>query len=152
MSVGTVWTVGGLAPFSSAIPDGRGGFLESGTNAPLYTTPFTSGRKNPEDDIEKHESRLAEALDMDRTSRVLEFRDRSVSPKRPLPNAKSKSVDAEGKTVWKGTEWVPGSPNRSKYSTSWKPSTACYADLSLLYTTSNVHLFSVNLNRARGRC
>ncbi|KAI9049684.1 hypothetical protein LZ554_005840 [Drepanopeziza brunnea f. sp. 'monogermtubi'] len=80
VSVGTIWRVGGLAPISG-VSNGRGGLLGSGTNAPLYTTSFTAKPKAQEDK-ERHESRLAEALELDRVGRILEFRDPSTSPLR----------------------------------------------------------------------
>jgi meiosis-specific APC/C activator protein AMA1 len=62
--------------------------------------------------MEKHESRLATALDLDRVSRVLEFRDFSTSPPKPL-TPKEKQTELESKTVWTGTEWVMGNVDHS---------------------------------------
>lgn len=115
MSVGTVWRVGGLAPVSG-VSDGRGGLIGSGTNAPLYTTSF-SARPRTQEDTELHESRLAEALDLDRTARVLEFRDPETSPTRintPV-DARGRSSRPIPRTIWKGTEWLMGGPDRSMY-------------------------------------
>ena len=107
VSVGTVWTVGGLAPVNAGVPNGRGGLLGTGTNAPLYTTSFSTARPKTEEELEKHEGRLAEALQLDRVTRVLEFRDPSRSPQKPTQIIKE-NVLKETKTIWKGTEWIIG--------------------------------------------
>lgn len=106
--------MGGLAPFSTGVPNGRGGFMGSGTNAPLYTTPFSVARQKTQEDMENHESRLAEALEIDRSTRVLEFRDPSMSPPQPVTSDRKKKSETEHKTVWNGTEWVMSSLDRSK--------------------------------------
>lgn len=111
--MGTVWTVGGLAPFSTGIPNGRGGLLGSGTNAPLYTTQFTNARPKAQEDIENHESRLAEALEIDRSTRVFEFRNHSMSPPKIVELDQSNSFEVDRKTVWNGTEWVLSTPDQS---------------------------------------
>jgi len=110
-----VWTVGGLAPFSTGVPNGRGGLLGSGTNAPLYTTPFSNARPKALEEMKKHEGRLAEALGIDRSARVLEFRDPSISPPRPVENDKNKIAELERKTIWNGTEWVLVASDQSMY-------------------------------------
>lgn len=113
ISVGTVWTVGGLAPITTGISDGRGGLLGSGTNAPLYTTSFSASRPKAQEDLEKHEDRLAQALDIDRIQRVFEFRDPQLSPTKFSLDAKSRRQNFDTKTTWNGIEWVLGSPEQS---------------------------------------
>ncbi|KAG4430502.1 hypothetical protein IFR05_014007 [Cadophora sp. M221] len=110
VSVGTIWRVGGLAPVSG-VPNGRGGLVGSGTNAPLYTTSFTAKPKAQEDK-ERHESRLAEALDLDRVGRVFEFRDPSTSPLKLSAEESQTPSGKDLKTSWLGTEWVLGGPDR----------------------------------------
>ena len=112
MSVGTVWRVGGLAPISG-VPDGRGRLVGSGTNAPLYTTSFSIARPKAQDDKDKHESRLAEALELDRVGRVLEFREQSSLLLEPITTGKNKGSEIETKTAWRGTEWIMGGPDQS---------------------------------------
>ncbi|KAG0646287.1 putative WD repeat-containing [Hyphodiscus hymeniophilus] len=107
VSVGTVWTVGGLAPMNVGVPDGRGRLLGTGTNAPLYTTSFSAARPKAEKEMEKHEGRLAEALQLDRVTRVLEFRDHSISLQQANKAVNETDVE-EKKTFWKGTEWIMG--------------------------------------------
>lgn len=110
MSVGTVWAVGGLAPVIAGVPDGRGRILGSGTNARLYASSFANPKpiSKIDQEIEQLEERLAQALDLDRISRVFEFRDRSSSPgKLQTPN-RSDDLEANARTFWNGTEWVSG--------------------------------------------
>ena len=115
ISLGSVWTVGGLAPISIGVTNGRGGLTGSGTNAPLYTTSFSSAIPRAEEDREKHEGRLAKALDLDRTSRIHDFIDPSISPRGSSPKGTSprggyrgqkRTAAGEIKTEWKGSEWV----------------------------------------------
>jgi len=89
--------------------------MGSGTNAPLYTTPFSIARHKMREDMENHESRLAEALELDRSTRVLEFRDPSISPPRSVANDKKKNSEIEQKTIWNGTEWVMGHSDQSAH-------------------------------------
>ncbi|KAM3087434.1 hypothetical protein ACMFMG_001524 [Clarireedia jacksonii] len=110
VSVGTVWAVGGIAPASAGISNGRGGLMGSGTNAPLYTTSFSASRPKAQDDSEKHEDRLAQALDIDRVQRVFEFRHPAVSPPKSPTNGKGKKHTLHEKTQWNGTEWILGGP------------------------------------------
>ena len=112
MSLGSAWTVGGLAPLSIGVLNGRGGLIGSGTNAPLYTTSFSSTAPNAEEDRDKHEGRLAKALDIDRVQRVLDFFD-SMPPER-IFIGKHKYAENSSKTVWSGTEWVREGRHASK--------------------------------------
>jgi hypothetical protein len=88
--------------------------LVSGTNSPLYTTSFSTARPNANEDLEKHEGRLAEALELDRVARVLEFRDPPAAPLKPIPLTGCRGRDPELKTVWRGTEWILGGPDHSR--------------------------------------
>lgn len=115
--MGTVWTVGGVAPPSSGVPDGRGGLLGSGTNAPLYTASFTAIKPNSREEVETHEARLATALNLDRVSRIIEFRGTSAVP-RPFLAARHQDIEPEFRTAWRGTEWVMGGRDRSKSKSS----------------------------------
>ncbi|KAF7905322.1 uncharacterized protein EAF01_005843 [Botrytis porri] len=112
ITTGTVWAVGGVAPVSAGISDGRGGMLGSGTNAPLYTTSFSASRPKAQEDFEKHEDRLAQALDIDRTQRVFEFRDPLTTPPTTPLDSRSKRHIFDTKTTWNGTEWVLGGPEQ----------------------------------------
>jgi meiosis-specific APC/C activator protein AMA1 len=112
VSVGTIWRVGGLAPPSLGVSNGRGGLMGSGTNAPLYTTSFSAARPRAQEESENHENRLAHALELDRVSRVLEFRDFSTSLKKHL-TLKERQIELDSKTTWTGTEWVMGATDHS---------------------------------------
>lgn len=88
--------------------------MVSGTNAPLYTTSFSAARPKAKEELEKHEDRLAEALELDRVTRVLEFRDPSTTLLKQVPSTSLKGAEPEAKTAWKGTEWVLGGTEHSK--------------------------------------
>jgi hypothetical protein len=104
ISHGSVWTVGGLAPFSFGVSNGRGGLTGSGTNAPLYTTTFSSSIPKAEEDREKHEGRLAKALELDRTQRIHHFVDPNILPR--SISMRKKHTGFETKTVWNGSQWA----------------------------------------------
>jgi hypothetical protein len=108
ISIGTVWTVGGVAPANSIGASDGPRRLASVGNAPLYTTSFSVSRPKPEEEREKHEGRLAQALDLDRVARILEFRDSSTSPLRQDARGHDKANKSDSKTIWNGTEWVIG--------------------------------------------
>ena len=126
-SVGAVWNVGGAATIPSpgpiaAVPNGRGGLLGSGTNAPMYSSRFLESN-TPDRDLEKHEGRLALALDFDQASRVFEFSSPSSSD--PSANTSSRSASggssrgrcerdtADPRVIWRDNEWSKdGSPTR----------------------------------------
>lgn len=112
VSTGAVWNVGGSAstgptgPISS-VPNGRGGFVGSGTNAPMHTSRFFE-RDSPELDRGRLERRLAAALDIDQTLKVLNH---SRSPERGRSRIRngigsnSRSCPP-GRTVWENGQWV----------------------------------------------
>ncbi|KAL8928843.1 MAG: hypothetical protein Q9208_001621 [Pyrenodesmia sp. 3 TL-2023] len=74
--LGAVWNIGGGVPHANgpirAISDGRGGLVGSGTNAPLYTASFLV-KDDSEEDKDTFSDRLAAALDIDTTRKVLDF-------------------------------------------------------------------------------
>jgi meiosis-specific APC/C activator protein AMA1 len=104
VSLGSAWTVGGLAPLSIGVPNGRGGLIGSGTNAPLYTTSFSSAAPKADEDRDKHEGRLAKALELDRVQRVFDFSNSMTLG--PAFTGKHKYAEVSSKTIWSGTEWV----------------------------------------------
>ncbi|KAI7924005.1 WD domain-containing protein [Pyricularia oryzae] len=112
VSQGSVWTVSGTAPdfptgaASLAIDDGRGHLAQSGTTARLFTTTFSTIRPKPEDELEKHEGRLAAALDIDRALRVLDFEslNRPTVSRRHTAAVKGRSL--QNKTYWNGSQWI----------------------------------------------
>ena len=105
-SAGAVWNVGGtmLGPVMG-VPNGRGGLLGSGTNAPMYISTFFE-RETQHQSLERFEGRIAAALDIDRTSRTLEI-------SQPLDRGRSKTVSADGRermqsptTTWRDGQWT----------------------------------------------
>ncbi|KAI0545475.1 WD40-repeat-containing domain protein [Xylaria curta] len=103
VSHGAVWSVGGTAPSGVAVDGGRGRLLSSGTNARLYTTSFSNLRPKSEEDQEKHEDRLALALNLDRAQRVLDFNGFSTFPR---CKRKTRPPLLPTRTTWTGTEWA----------------------------------------------
>ena len=118
-SAGAVWNVGGVAATVPSnpiegIPNGRGGLLSSGSNAPMYTSNFFEEDKSQQD-RDYLEARLAVALDIDRTMRLLKIHQSLECPytehfpvgrKRPVPKQ-------EPRTKWINGEWTrEGSPSR----------------------------------------
>lgn len=61
----SIWSVGGMAPNQGAVDDGRGGRVQSGTNAPMFHSLFPPSKPRAQEDVEKHEARLASAFDID---------------------------------------------------------------------------------------
>ena len=113
-SAGAVWNVGGSSAATQSGPirsvsNGRGGFLSSGSNAPMFTSHFF------DDDIdhsmERMESRLAAALDIDLTSRVLGNPRESPTPRSASTSSvgvKRKIPDVEPRPRWAHGVWTRG--------------------------------------------
>ncbi|TLS23700.1 uncharacterized protein PpBr36_06117 [Pyricularia pennisetigena] len=112
VSQGSVWTVSGIAPDSPtgaaslAIDDGRGHLAQSGTTARLFTTTFSTIRPKPEEELEKHEGRLAAALEIDRALRVLDFEPLNRPTASRCHTAAVKRKALQNKTYWNGTQWI----------------------------------------------
>ena len=94
------WTVG-LG--GAAINNGRGQLLRSGTNARLFRTTFPTAKPQNDEELEKHKARLAAALGLDRTRRVLEV---NVSAHSGGNCRKPGYV----RTQWNGAEWFNDGP------------------------------------------
>ncbi|KAH6688389.1 WD40-repeat-containing domain protein [Plectosphaerella plurivora] len=103
LSHGTSWSVGGLAPPSTAVDDGHGRLIQSGTNARVYSGKFPD--PGPTFEFERHESRLATALDIDQASKILEVSSRSSTSSQPNSDQTRRRPRAQ-RTTWNGTEWV----------------------------------------------
>lgn len=61
----SIWAVGGMAPNQGAVDNGRGHLFASGTNAPMFNTQFPPSKPKAQEDVEKHEARLASAFEID---------------------------------------------------------------------------------------
>lgn len=119
-SAGAVWAVGGSTAASptgpvQGLPNGRGGIIGSGTNAPMYTSRFLDG-ETPDQDLERLEGRLAAALDIDQTSRMLDI---PFSPKLAghastgSSSSKRRYPFIDSRTRWEHGAWVQeGAPLR----------------------------------------
>ena len=112
-SAGAVWNVGGGSQANMSGPvrgisDGRGGFVSSGSNAPMFTSHFFD-EDSLEQDNSQLESRLAVALDIDQTRRILDI-SRSPVQKRSISTGslgtKRKDVYFEPRTRWMNGQWV----------------------------------------------
>lgn len=123
VSFGAVWNVGGRSAAqgnqpSVAIPDGNGGLLSSGTTAPMHIAEFFS-RPTLSEAPERHESRLAVALEIDLASRLLNTCNLSP-PSESTSSPSSPGHDRFSPSVWKDGAWIrtDGGQSKFKYSTS----------------------------------
>ncbi|KAH0444653.1 WD domain-containing protein [Colletotrichum camelliae] len=102
---GTIWTVGGPAPPpGTAVDDGRGHYIESGTNARLFTTNFATSRIKRREDFERNQGIVADALQINQVERLLDFEHPIPSLSRTLTQ-KSQQAQLESRTRWTGTKW-----------------------------------------------
>jgi hypothetical protein len=114
VSNGAVWHVGGagaLGESVAGVANGHNGLLASGTNAPLYSSKFLA-RIDSSSELEVHERRLALALDLDPSSRILSHlasdSSQQISPtKSDSPSSLDQRSHKNVKSrVWKNNEWV----------------------------------------------
>ena len=121
VSPGAVWNVGGTVQANltgpvRGISNGRGGFTRSGSNAPMYDSQFLDDL-SIDQDVDQMERRLAAALDIDQTSKVLNI---SRSPE----NSGVKSIGSLGmirrrlylgpRQQWKDSAWTQNSLSSSE--------------------------------------
>ena len=103
ISAGAIWNVGGPSAVSDtviAVSTGRGRMLGSGTNAPLYKSAFLN-RADPDAELEAYERRLALALDIDPTDRILQHSSSPASASSPHSGPAS-----QAKHVWRDGAWI----------------------------------------------
>lgn len=106
VSRGSVFAVGGVAPRGNAINNGYGQLVRSGTNARLFRTAFPTARPKVEDELEKHEARLAKALGIDRARRTIDVN---------VPHCYGENrTPTKSPTQWDGTQWVQEDAPTSK--------------------------------------
>ncbi|KAL2016020.1 hypothetical protein VTK56DRAFT_4350 [Thermocarpiscus australiensis] len=98
------WILGDAALGGTAVNNGRGQLVRSGTNARLFRTAFPTAKQRTEEELEKHRARLAAALGLDRAQRVLEV---NLARHR---DSNSKKERRNPPTQWNGTEWVNDGP------------------------------------------
>lgn len=122
VSAGAVWNVGGSAQIGQvgpvrAIPNGRGGFLSSGSNAVMYTAEFLDQR-SPSQEAETLENRVARALDIDRTKRLIHTNRVPEAPRSASTGSiglSKRDTQAGLRTKWINGEWVQSSSSRTCY-------------------------------------
>ncbi|KAL8880274.1 MAG: hypothetical protein Q9198_002286 [Flavoplaca austrocitrina] len=124
VSVGAVWNVGGGHSLPTGpvegISDGRGGWIGSGTNAPLYTAKFLE-KGHSEEELDVYEHRLAVALDIDRNKKILDF-SRPQHGDRTVSGVKRKRCDEVSRTQWMYGEWTrPGDISPAKPTVKKEP-------------------------------
>ena len=141
-SAGAVWNIGGgtLAhhpgPIRS-VSNGRGGFVSGGSNAPMYTSQFFNDDTSDQD-LERMEARLAAAMDIDQTARILDI---SRSPKSPRSvttgevGYKRKCPYVESRTQWKHGSWITEGSQSRKYTYSAQGS--CHSLLRAVRISAN---------------
>lgn len=103
ISAGAIWNVGGSSAVSgtvAAVSTGNGGMLGSGTNAPLYTSTFLD-RADPEAELQVYERRLALALEIDQTERVLQHSSITLSP----PTTRPRNGSPFKPHFWRDSTW-----------------------------------------------
>lgn len=110
VSAGAVWGAGGSAAATgiTAVPDGRGNLLGSGTNAPLYTALFLS-EPEPALEARAHERRLALALDVDQAGTVLGSLREPESPASSSCSNQSScnsNPRCSTETAWSNNKWT----------------------------------------------
>lgn len=107
ISAGAVWNIGGPSAVSdtvAAVSTGNGGMLGSGTNAPLYTSTLLN-RADPEAELEAYERRLALALEVDQTERVLHH-SRLPSSR---PGSRHQNTPPHKPHAWRDGAWAQDS-------------------------------------------
>lgn len=104
-SPGAVWSIGGPAALGEGaygVPDGRGGMLNSGTNAPLYFSRFFA-RSDSEGEAETHEQRLALAANIDLSGRTVLH---SPGQTQTNPSRAPRMLLENQETIWMDGEWI----------------------------------------------
>ncbi|KAF4961607.1 hypothetical protein FSARC_10136 [Fusarium sarcochroum] len=114
VSMGAMWSVGGLAPSAIAIDDGQGHLLRRGTNARVFPTLFQESLVSTSVEKEKHESRIASALKIDQVRKILEFVQGRRIPR--SPNYRPLNTDYD-QTSWNGYQWA----NKEEWSVPLRP-------------------------------
>lgn len=112
-SAGAIWNIGGgaLAQHTGpvrSISNGRGGFLSGGSNAPMYMSQFFED-DTLDQDLERMEARIAAALDIDQTTKILDISRSSPSPRSVSTGSvglKRKRHYEEPRTRWRYGDWL----------------------------------------------
>ncbi|CEF87206.1 unnamed protein product [Fusarium graminearum] len=103
VSMGAMWSVGGVAPSTIAVDDGQGHLVRRGTNARLFPTPFQESLISTSVEKEKHEGRIASALKIDQVRKILEFAENQQIPRGPRCHTRQTEFT---QTSWNGYQWA----------------------------------------------
>ncbi|KAK4548090.1 hypothetical protein LTR36_010810 [Oleoguttula mirabilis] len=108
-SEGAVWHVGGtlVTEGVASITNGRGGRVTSGTSAPHYTADFLRKTSATEDEA-KQGRRLALAMDIDPSAKVLAYR--TPSPSRSPGSSNASPHTPNGGRIWRDSGWQHQGP------------------------------------------
>lgn len=121
VSAGAVWGVGGMTAMlgdpSVAVSNGAPSLSARGSTAPTYVAKFLP-RNNRADDQNKHESRLALALDIDPTARLLVT---CVPCAENSPSPSSPYYERLSPFVWKESAWKKVERGQCKYGCVFTP-------------------------------
>ena len=110
----TVWTVGGSAVTEgvASTSNGRGGRVTSGSNAPHYAAEFLHQRSQ-NDETRTHGRRLAHAMNINQSGRVVEY----ISPPSSPASPSSSTPSSPTSVSWKDCTWtrpLDASPTKVK--------------------------------------
>ncbi|KAJ4135804.1 hypothetical protein NW765_009784 [Fusarium oxysporum] len=109
-----MWSVGGLAPNAIATDDGQGHLVRRGTNARVFPTLFQESLVSTSVEKEKHEGRIASALNIDQVRKILEFARAQQIPQ----SLKQHGLHTDfSHTSWNGYQWV----NKEEWSIPLRP-------------------------------
>lgn len=115
VSSASVWGIGGtsaiISDSASVATDGLRHDAGRSTIAPNYVAGFLI-RRTAADDHKKHESRLAIALDIDPTTRILST---SISRRENRPSPTSADHERYAPFVWKDNSWKKAEQNSCKF-------------------------------------
>ena len=122
VSPGNIWAVGGTAQASPTTPvrgvsNGRGGWISSGSNAPMHESHFLDDLSTDQD-VDQMERRLAAALDLDQTLKVFKNTKPSESPRIVSTGSigfNKRSLYLEPKAVWRDDAWIHETPFPCEY-------------------------------------
>jgi hypothetical protein len=115
VSAGAVWSVGGTSAMLGrqfiGIPGDTRGRLTSRATAPLHTAKFFSQAASSEEP-EKHESRVALALNIDPIVKILKCRLWPLLESKPSPS--HPDYERFSPLTWKGSAWKRGEADQCK--------------------------------------
>ena len=107
-STSTTWTVGGLAVTDgvASTTNGRGGRVTSGTSAPHYGADFIRKRSQTDEQV-MHGQRLALAMDIRQSGRMVEQVPLPISPSSPVSPILPVTSDGDtpSRVLWKDGKW-----------------------------------------------